>query len=298
MMKIDEMDDLYEIVGHELKNSEERPGLMARAIAEADGNPEKAKSIYIRYRVEELSENRRREAEKKALDEAARQADPVLAKIQELLRRPTMDSYQQILTLLKHRLINQGFERWTVEEPTGCKRYLSSFGELESYTKKTAERALGFVKSNANSWEAPSARPDEPFQSASAFPKAISSRPKNASRESVSHPEVKASKQPPDDEQWSEAIPKMAQPQKKQANWPLRIVLYIALLLAWIFAAGFLSVFIKGVRHSLLEQVLARHMDADQAATVVGVLAGVGQFILLLAIISLAIVIWRKTRDA
>jgi hypothetical protein len=44
---IDEKADLYEIVGQELKRGEERPGLIARAIGEAEGNPEKAKSLYI-----------------------------------------------------------------------------------------------------------------------------------------------------------------------------------------------------------------------------------------------------------
>jgi hypothetical protein len=68
-MKIDGMDDLYEIVGQELKNGKEQLGLMARAAAEADGNPEKAKSLYIRYRVAELAENRQREAEKRVRDE-------------------------------------------------------------------------------------------------------------------------------------------------------------------------------------------------------------------------------------
>jgi len=66
---IDELDDLYEIVGQELKRGEERPGLMARATAEADGNPEKTKSIYIRYRLAELTEAREREPKKRVIDE-------------------------------------------------------------------------------------------------------------------------------------------------------------------------------------------------------------------------------------
>jgi len=51
------MDELYEIVGQELKRGEERPGLMARAIAETEGDPHKAKSTYIRYRIEQLKAN-------------------------------------------------------------------------------------------------------------------------------------------------------------------------------------------------------------------------------------------------
>jgi len=67
------MDELYEIVGQELKRGEERPGLMARAIAETEGNPDKAKSIYIRYRIEQLKEHtnsaslRRKGTEEEAL---------------------------------------------------------------------------------------------------------------------------------------------------------------------------------------------------------------------------------------
>jgi hypothetical protein len=370
-MKIDEMDDLYEIVGHELKNGEERPGLMARAIAEADGNPEKAKSIYIRYRVAELVEVRQKESEKE-------KAERYREKIRELLKQSPLSifSCEQILILLGFEVdsaLTSGdlpSRKWTITSGTGSKAFLYTEEDLRKYTMsavagivsspdlKAPESSIKFRTSSAlaqarvsahgspcrraeshpekktsgqpdadqqsaalspwwpsgqtaESWvvreeggsgvtppESPLVRSYDAVQVLTGLARAASPAAKSTSRDSVSHPEVKASKQPPDDEQWSEAIPKMAQPQKKQANWPLRIVLYIALLLAWIFAAGFLSVFIKGVRHGLLEQVLARQMDADQAATVVGVLSAVGQFVLVLAIISLAIVIWRKTRNA
>ena len=54
---IESYEKLYEIVGQELKEGAERPGLMARAIAESDGDPNRAKSLYIKHRIEQLKEN-------------------------------------------------------------------------------------------------------------------------------------------------------------------------------------------------------------------------------------------------
>lgn len=72
---IDDMDHLYEIVGQELKKGEERPGLMARAVFEADGDPNRAKSLYIKYRIEQLRENSNQES----LKEQTREVETFLA---------------------------------------------------------------------------------------------------------------------------------------------------------------------------------------------------------------------------
>ncbi|MDD5204900.1 MAG: DUF2628 domain-containing protein [Desulfobacterales bacterium] len=72
---IDDMDHLYEIVGQELKKGEERPGLMARAVLEADGDPNRAKSLYIKYRIEQLRENSKQES----LKEQTREVETFLA---------------------------------------------------------------------------------------------------------------------------------------------------------------------------------------------------------------------------
>ncbi len=49
-------DDLYKIVGEELTRKEIHPGPKAHAIAEAVGNKELAKSLYIKYRCQELAQ--------------------------------------------------------------------------------------------------------------------------------------------------------------------------------------------------------------------------------------------------
>ena len=76
---IDNMDKLYEIVGRELKKGEERPGLMARAIAETEGDPNKAKSVYIKYRVAELIE----EARQESLNKKGKELESFLAEYRE-----------------------------------------------------------------------------------------------------------------------------------------------------------------------------------------------------------------------
>lgn len=73
------MDELYEIVGQELKRGEESPGLMARAIAETEGDPHKAKSIYIRYRIEQLKAN----AKSAALRNQGTEGEAFLAEYKE-----------------------------------------------------------------------------------------------------------------------------------------------------------------------------------------------------------------------
>jgi hypothetical protein len=146
---IDEKDDLYEIVGQELKQGEERPGLMARATAEADGNPEKAKSLYIKYRIAELSQAPQFAVEKKKGEQPANlhargtlEASQV-EEIQALLAQPlTIDSCQQILTMLGLRLIEQDPGTWAVDARKGSKSFFYSFDEIKKYTETSAVLAL------------------------------------------------------------------------------------------------------------------------------------------------------------
>jgi len=44
----------YDLVGNELTDGFQKPGLLARAIEEAEGDESKARALYIRYRVDEL----------------------------------------------------------------------------------------------------------------------------------------------------------------------------------------------------------------------------------------------------
>jgi hypothetical protein len=49
-------EQLYEQVVHELGNGQRRDGLWAKALANSDGLEEKAKALYIRYRVQSIKD--------------------------------------------------------------------------------------------------------------------------------------------------------------------------------------------------------------------------------------------------
>jgi len=182
---IDEMDDLYEIVGEEIKRGGERPGLMARARAEADGNPEKAKSIYIQYRVAELAENRQREAEKRVRVEAARKADPVQEKM------------APIFTLLGFEVSAEEPEKWIAKERTG---------------------------SGVKPPESPLAKSNAPRPSATYLTRPIRPSPNPINGQSATHSEIRTSRQPDFDLQPSDrskrisASEEPADPDVKAAN--------------------------------------------------------------------------------
>ena len=63
------MDAAYDVVARELSRQDLKPGLMARCAAEAMGDDKIAKSLYLKYRAEqiceEMKESSRREAESK-----------------------------------------------------------------------------------------------------------------------------------------------------------------------------------------------------------------------------------------
>lgn len=52
-------DEHYDAVAQELIEGRIQPGVWARSLAESDGNKEQAKAAYIRYRVAQLSEDKR-----------------------------------------------------------------------------------------------------------------------------------------------------------------------------------------------------------------------------------------------
>jgi hypothetical protein len=282
---IDEMDVLYETVGLELKRGEERPGIMARATAEANGNPEKAKSLYIRYRVAELAEDRHRESEKTAKDETelfpeisaearnkipgfdalssedklrkystfetpdrlylagylkhsdGRDIDGAIRRYRRVIQRfpdgeyaryaqqqldnlrgegtlgvhppmeiqallaqqPSIDSCEEILTLLGYKVTRQETGKWTVLEPRGSRRFLYSFNELESYTSETA--AVALKKAGMMPTEPPVIKSDEPFKRFSDLARPTRPGPNPVGRQSASQSEIESSKQSAFDQQ-------------------------------------------------------------------------------------------------
>ena len=64
-------ESLYAVVAEEIQNNQIRDGLMAKALAEADGNKDRERSLYIKYRIQsikdeiELAERQARYEEKR-----------------------------------------------------------------------------------------------------------------------------------------------------------------------------------------------------------------------------------------
>lgn len=66
-------DQIYQSIAEELSRNEYEAGVMARAVAESDGNKEKARSLYIKFRYEQIGQNLIEEAKQRA--ETERQAE-------------------------------------------------------------------------------------------------------------------------------------------------------------------------------------------------------------------------------
>ena len=50
-------EDIYESIAHELDKKKIKKGVWAKATAEADGDENKTKAIYIKYRYSQLIKN-------------------------------------------------------------------------------------------------------------------------------------------------------------------------------------------------------------------------------------------------
>ena len=252
---IDDLDDLYEIVGQEINRGEERPGLMARATAEADGNTEKAKSLYIRYRVAELETNRQREAEQKAKAEIelfpevlakARKSIPAYDALsaEEKLKFPLLAKYLEVESpkillqagLHQHHTIGnidaavQRYKRVIKRFPNEQEaRYaqkqlnrISAARKADPVQEKLAPifTLLGFETSTEDpgKWiakertgsgvkppESPLAESNASRPSAADLTRPIRSDPNPVSKQPAADSEIKPSKQPDFEQQWSDS---------------------------------------------------------------------------------------------
>ena len=55
----------YDEVARELQNRKMNPGLWTKAFADADGDNDKARALYIRYRVTQLAQDEQRELQRR-----------------------------------------------------------------------------------------------------------------------------------------------------------------------------------------------------------------------------------------
>ena len=135
---------LYLQVVEELAAGHRRDGLWAKAIVNTDGDEQKAKALYIKYRVQSILDEAAIEAEKEAELEEIRLHEEQLKKAEEdraARQKQTIWKYKSRIDRIASILESKGFELkpcqgyWEVYEPQGGCLQFTSIDELESYAK-------------------------------------------------------------------------------------------------------------------------------------------------------------------
>ena len=121
-------EQLYEQVVGELYQGKKRDGLWAKAMANSDGLEEKAKSLYIKYRVQSIKD----EAE---ITEAVAEKEEYNRKHAVVIERQKRVNNAEVLLRSKgYRLASNG-AGWIVKEPLGGRQPISTLDELEQYAR-------------------------------------------------------------------------------------------------------------------------------------------------------------------
>lgn len=121
-------EQLYEQVVIELSQGQRRDGLWAKAMANSDGAEEKAKSLYIKYRVQSIQD----EAE---ISEAVAEQEEYNRKNASVIeRQKRINNAEASLRSKGYRLVSSG-NGWVVKEPLGGKQPISTLDELEQYAR-------------------------------------------------------------------------------------------------------------------------------------------------------------------
>ena len=120
---------VYEQVVQELAQGFRRDGLWAKAMAEGNGSEEKAKSIYIKLRVQSIKDEMevnadiiKTEAERSDYEEQERQRKK-LSEFDEVLRK-------------KGYKLNMRNNKFFIDEPLGGRQFIDTWQELEEYVNK------------------------------------------------------------------------------------------------------------------------------------------------------------------
>ena len=137
-------ESLYLQVAEELAAGHRRDGLWAKAIVNTDGDEQKAKALYIKYRVQSILDEAAVEAEKEAELEEIRLQEEQRQKAREeqtARQKQTVSKYKSRIDRIASILDSKGFELkpcqdyWEVQEPQGGCLQFTSIDELESYAK-------------------------------------------------------------------------------------------------------------------------------------------------------------------
>ncbi len=120
---------VYEQVVQELAQGFRRDGLWAKAMAEGNGSEERAKSIYIKLRVQSIKDEMevnadiiKTEAERSDYEEQERQRKK-LSEFDEILRK-------------KGYKLNIRNNKFFIDEPLGGRQFIDTWQELEEYVNK------------------------------------------------------------------------------------------------------------------------------------------------------------------
>lgn len=137
-------ESLYLQVAEELAAGHRRDGLWAKAIVNTDGDEQKAKALYIKYRVQSILDEAAVEAEREAEREEIRLQEEQRQKAKEeqaARQKQTIWKYKSRIDRIASILDSKGFEikpcegYWEVYEPQGGCLQFTSIEELESYAK-------------------------------------------------------------------------------------------------------------------------------------------------------------------
>jgi hypothetical protein len=124
---------LYEQVVGELANGVRRDGLWAKAIALSDGSTERAKALYIQFRVQSLKDEQ--EIARNVAEQAGKLAEATpLTVFQERVNRCVA-----VLDPKGYEIQPKG-NGWLISEPLGGKQQIGSLEELEQYASERQSR--------------------------------------------------------------------------------------------------------------------------------------------------------------
>ena len=121
-------EELYEQVVRELSEGQRRDGLWAKAIAHSDGSEDRAKALYIKYRVQSL-----RDELEIAADAVNKRAESARAAASGSLEQ-RVTTAQKALESKRYKLKRKG-SGWVILEPLGGRHKVASIEELEEYVR-------------------------------------------------------------------------------------------------------------------------------------------------------------------
>lgn len=117
---------IYEEVLKEVEQGKRRDGLWAKAFANSDGNENKAKALYINYRVQSIKDEI--ELSSIAAEAAAKEEKRISEKEREIRLKICASTLAK-----KGYQLSQSGNGWLVNEPLGGKQKLNTLEELEQY---------------------------------------------------------------------------------------------------------------------------------------------------------------------